>query len=141
MAVRKKVNQRVFLAIDIFVAICLPGCVWPVIWFSIQWIMGVTEGIDLPFFLENGFMWAFAFSTSIALVALSTVYVLYIGIAALLDKLSGRPFLPIYPGDFSSGRAVKGGFLGPRRTPTERAAVVNHVSSYLFQNSVFRKHP
>ncbi|KAF7986264.1 hypothetical protein HWV62_35178 [Athelia sp. TMB] len=141
VAVRRKVSQRLFLAIDIFVAIGLPGCVWPVIVFSIQWIAGVTEGTDLPYYLEDGFVWAFAFSTSIAVVALSTVYVLYLGITALVDKLCGRPFLPIYPGDgpFFSSQG-KSGFLGPRRTPTERAAVVNHVSSFLFQNSVFRKH-
>ena len=143
LAIRRKLNQRAFLAIDLLVTICIPGCVWPVIVQSVEWILGATEGYDVLEYLGNGFAWAFTFSTTITVLALSMFYVLYIGIASLVNKLSGRPFLPSYPSDnplSSAERRGKQYFLGPRRTPAERAAVINHVSNFLFQRSVFRKH-
>ncbi|KAF7986301.1 hypothetical protein HWV62_35252 [Athelia sp. TMB] len=149
-SVRNKVNQSAFLAIDIFVGICLPGCVWSVIalsgiWIhnhlSAYWMRGESNNYSIGYATDS-FLWAFAFSAGLTVLVLSTVFVLYFIVAALMDKILGRPFWPIYPADspLSPSERGKWHFLGPRRTPSERAAVVNHLSGFLFQRSVFRKH-
>ncbi|KZP24966.1 hypothetical protein FIBSPDRAFT_950668 [Athelia psychrophila] len=79
---------------------------------------------------------AFVNTAAFAILALSSTFVVYICIAFVIDKIQGNKFQP----PFSSGIPAKPFFLGNRRTPAERAAVVDHCSCYIFQHSVFRKH-
>ncbi|KZP15334.1 hypothetical protein FIBSPDRAFT_958988 [Athelia psychrophila] len=81
-------------------------------------------------------------AATVIILGLTASYVLYIIIAAVMDKVHGNPFLPGYsddpPPSFGTPQTVF--CIGRRRTPTERTTVADHCASYIFQRSVFRKH-
>ncbi|KZP25073.1 hypothetical protein FIBSPDRAFT_929611 [Athelia psychrophila] len=133
-----KVNQTAFLCIDIFFAVSLPMCLFVFISDTIFAVEDFSSDPDTGTFLPINLV-----ATAI-IVGLTVFYVLYIIIAAVTDKISGNAFLPVdpdYPPPPSSGTQRKVFLIGRRRTLTERAAVSNHCTSYIFQSSVFRKHP
>ncbi|KZP15342.1 hypothetical protein FIBSPDRAFT_1048265 [Athelia psychrophila] len=128
----RKVNQKAFLCIDIFFTLCLPGCV---VWPFLVYVIGDT------FIIGDSSIPA-ALAATVVNLGLNTTYVLYLIVAAVIDKVYGNTFLPRYPDEsplLSSGTRGKV-FLGRRRTPTEQAAVIDHCASYIFRGSVFRKH-
>lgn len=81
-------------------------------------------------------------AVTLAIPTLNVTFLLYICIAAIIDRIHGKEFLPVYPGESSlSAYGTKDrSFLGPQRTPDERTAMVNYCSDYIFRHSVFRKH-
>ncbi|KZP15114.1 hypothetical protein FIBSPDRAFT_90668 [Athelia psychrophila] len=91
--------------------------------------------------LQNGVSVAFAITATLAVILTNATYILYIWIAAVIDELRIdrlRPSHPYWQAQSSSGTGEK--FWGIQRTPVERAAVVNHCASYIFKQTVFRKH-
>ncbi|KZP02527.1 hypothetical protein FIBSPDRAFT_905770, partial [Athelia psychrophila] len=135
-----KVNQMAFLSIDIFVAVCLPGCLWPMIVGGIMGIVDIQGGRYVTYLGNIGF--PLELTATVTLLGLSTFYVLYLAITSIIDKVGGNAFWPRYPDQpaLSSSGPRRKVFLGPRRTATERAAVTDQCASYIFQRSVFRKH-
>ncbi|KZP25062.1 hypothetical protein FIBSPDRAFT_929604 [Athelia psychrophila] len=93
--------------------------------------------------LKSSSVTPIAFAAIAIILGLSTSYVLYIIIAAVTDKIGRNAFLPIYPDDLPSayGTRRKVFFIGRRRTPEERLAVNARCASFIFQRSIFRKHP
>ncbi|KZP24969.1 hypothetical protein FIBSPDRAFT_929535 [Athelia psychrophila] len=164
--IRRKVNQRAFQAIEIVVIALLPLCVWPVILSGACLLPAMQASctanydstfpgqtwqyFNVPLLYESEEVLpyemiplAFAYTAAFAIPALSSIFVAYIFIAFVIDKIHGNTFWLKFYEEFppaSSGIPAKPFFLGTRRTPAERAAVVDHCSSYIFQHSVFRKH-
>ncbi|KZP23093.1 hypothetical protein FIBSPDRAFT_952409 [Athelia psychrophila] len=141
LAIHRKVNQMAFLSINIFVAVCLPGCLWPMIVGDIMGIVDILGGRYVTY-LAGDIGFPLELTATVTLLGLSTFYVLYIAITAVIDKVGGNSFWPRYPDQpaLSSSGPRRKVFLGPRRTATERAVVTDHCASYIFQRSVFRKH-
>lgn len=106
--------------------------------------MDLQEGIYINSASLLGELYApLVLSALIAVLGLSTSYVLYVVIVAFSDKVRGEIFLPKYPDESplsASGSRRMFYFLGPRRTINERAVVIDRCASYLFQQSIFRKH-
>ncbi|KZP05545.1 hypothetical protein FIBSPDRAFT_1054027 [Athelia psychrophila] len=160
LTIRRNVDQRVFLAIEMLVVVLMPLSVWPIIVACIYIIWG--DWMDALFnhclaatppwwcSLINSVGWpvntipsALVIAATIAIIGLSAAFVLYICIAAIMAKLKGNVFLPIYPGVSSlssPGTGRRWYLVGTQKTPTERAAMVSHCAQYIFRNSVFRKH-
>lgn len=140
------------------VVLLLPLSLWPIMisgisvvwpnWFqgfadSLEWVSNLLdmEGSPLP---VDALTDAFVVASTATIIGLNTTYVLYISIAAVMDKVQGNKFMSVYPGESSvSSPGTRGNSccFGTWRTPIERAAIVSRCSNYIFQNSVFRKHP
>lgn len=138
----RKVNQKAFLFIDLFVAICLPGCLWPIIVGGITAITDVHDGYSVTYSGLGELGFPLEVTATVTLLGLSTFYVICIVISATIDRFHGNAFLPRYPDEaplssFGSPRKL---FLGRRRTPTEQKAVTDYCASYIFTRSIFRKH-
>ncbi|KZP25054.1 hypothetical protein FIBSPDRAFT_1041830 [Athelia psychrophila] len=140
LTIRRKVNQKAVLCIDILVAIGLPGCVWPLL------VSGISEIVFLhddtyTTYLPN-LRTPLELTATFTVIGLSTLYVLYIVVAAVVSKVSGNAALPRYPDEspLASPGTRRNAFLGRQRTATERAMVIDHCTSYIFQRSIFRKH-
>lgn len=168
MLIRRKVNQRAFRTIEIVVIALLTLCVWPIILSGLCLLPAMQarctanfndDGPNTPTWqyfhvplydsqeisieAQGTITSAFAYTAAFAIPALSAIYIVYICITFVIDKVQGNTFLPKFYGEFPlscSGIPAKPFLLGTRRTPAERAAVVDHCSSYIFQHSVFRKH-
>ncbi|KZP04886.1 hypothetical protein FIBSPDRAFT_1054398 [Athelia psychrophila] len=165
LTIRRMVNQRAFLIIEITVVVLLPLSMWPMIISSISvvWLYGFLTFIFEPCFTADGSLVSSWFCSGISLIvipsdeatsasivaaivavlALNAAFFLYICMAAVTDKYHGHKFLPIYPGAPSlpsPGTKKKWYLFGTPRTPKERAAMVSHCTDYIFRNSVFRKH-
>ncbi|KZP24964.1 hypothetical protein FIBSPDRAFT_1041758 [Athelia psychrophila] len=171
--IRRKVNQKAFRAIEIFVIALLPLCVWPIILSGACLLPAIQvrcmatynslesvnyapaypwEYFHIPFIFaidSDGLLtadmitYAFIYTAAFAIPVLISIFVVYICIAFVIDKIQGNTFRLKFYEEFPpplSGIPAKPLFLGTQRTPAERAAVVDHCSSYIFQHSVFRKH-
>ncbi|KZP19008.1 hypothetical protein FIBSPDRAFT_893019 [Athelia psychrophila] len=160
LTIRRTVNQRAFLAIEIIVvpiiivstvfvwnnwfdtlfdAICwppnsnLPSKSW-------RWICNAIFSMALP---KGDVTIAIVIAATAAILALNAVFLSYICITAITDKVRGNNFLPIYSGDPSlsaPGVLQNWYLLGRQKTSTERKAMTSHCTDYIFRNSVFRKH-
>ncbi|KZP05556.1 hypothetical protein FIBSPDRAFT_967186 [Athelia psychrophila] len=157
LTIRGKVNERAFLAIEMFVVVLLPLSMWPIIisgisviwpdWFqnfsgSLALVSNMVAiyGTPAPGFAPTD---AFIIATTFTILGLNTTCVLYITLAAAMDKVQGRKFMFVYLAESSvssPGTLGKWRFFGTRRTPIEQAAIVSRCSNYIFQNSIFRKH-
>lgn len=124
--------------IEILFGILLPASALPII----LGIVGTLVDISADNFEVNslaGFSEAFEVTATFTTIALSTVFVIYICVAAAVDRFCENIFLPghLYvPSAGASGFY----FLGNKRTVTERAAVREYCASYIFRRSVFRRH-
>lgn len=158
----RKVNLGIFLVIEISVIALLPLSVWPIILLGVcsfpamhgkclavviehPFILSMLNSFDvslLHYTSSNVIPFAFINTAAFAILALSVIFVLYICIAFVIDKILGNTFLPKFHKEMSpsSGIPAKPFFLGTRRTPAERAAVVDHCADYIFRHSIFRKH-
>lgn len=159
MIIRRKVNHGALRVIEIIVIALLPLCIWPIILSGLCLLpamqvrctaYGLAEApqyFDMTFPSDIGgaptIPIACTYTTAFAILALSVVYIVYTCVTLVIDKVQGNTFLPKFCEELplsSSGIPAKPFVLGARRTPAERAAVVDHCSSYIFQHSVFRKH-
>ncbi|KZP07930.1 hypothetical protein FIBSPDRAFT_996584 [Athelia psychrophila] len=161
LTIWRNVDQRVFLAIEIFVVVIMPLSVWPIIvacihiiwtdWWNtlfshhcsaatLSWFCSLINSVGWPADTTSS---ALVIAATTAILGLNAAFVLYICIAAFMDKLSGNVFLPIYLEDssLSSPETGRSWYLfGAQRTPAERAAMVSHCAKYIFRKSIFRKH-
>lgn len=157
LTIRRRVNQRAFLAIESLVVVLLPLSMWPIIvsciwvvwtdymeqlYHTLPWVAKLTDLIGTPM-PGNALASASVIGATVSVLGLNTAFFLFISIAAIIDKFRGDKFLPVYPGESSLstlGSPKKWYLLGKERTPVERAVMMNHCAEYVFQNSVFRKH-
>ncbi|KZP07926.1 hypothetical protein FIBSPDRAFT_996577 [Athelia psychrophila] len=161
LTIWRNVNQRVFLAIEIIVVVLMPlsvcpiivACIWTIwrAWMTTlsvnhcfvatpPWWCSLIDVVGIP---DDPISSALVIAATSAILGLNVAFVSYICIAAVMDKLSGNGFLPIYPGDSSlssPGTGRRWYLFGAQRTPTERTVMVSHCAEYVFRNSVFRKH-
>ncbi|KZP04889.1 hypothetical protein FIBSPDRAFT_1054400 [Athelia psychrophila] len=168
LTVRRTVNQRAFLIIEIIVVVLLPLSVWPMIISSIgvvwpEWFLSLildpcltADGLHVSGWFCNQILSigiptdgaisgsASVVAATVAILALNIAFFLYIGMVAVTAKYHGHKFLPIYPPGAPSLPSPKTGqkwyLFGTPRTPKERVAMVSHCTDYIFRNSVFRKH-
>ncbi|KZP11602.1 hypothetical protein FIBSPDRAFT_962136 [Athelia psychrophila] len=156
LIMRRKFDQIIFLAIEVVVAVILPACLWPIITVCIDVFapgggnLGSYSNASSKFFgghplgdvYNNAFSLGFVFTATFTVLAMSAAFVLYICIAAVIDKFHGNAFLPKYPGDYTLSSRTLGhqNLLGTSRTSDERTAMSSHCANYIFRKSIFRKH-
>lgn len=122
LTIRRKFDQRKFLTIELVVAIILPACLWPIITVCIDIFvpggnnLGSYSNASSKFFgdhplgdvYNNAISLGFVFTATFTVLALSSAFVLYIFIAAVIDKVHGNAFLPKYPEDYTLSSGTPG---------------------------------